>query len=247
MADPGAEAVPGGISFEQLTCGVRRSHLDLKSSVKNFRPEWVPARPSTPYHREAMPELISPAPAPGEELSTALALVNTAVEPRGEPLDLLPDARSLAGWLQARGLIGRRAAQIPDEDLERMRQLRAAIRTAFTARAARRRPPRSAITTINDAAARASSTPRLRWPDGGPAETTVWSPEAPVVDVAFAAIAVNAIHTLLGERGNRLRLCEAHGCNRVFIQDHGRRRWCSRACGDRVRVARHYQKLNRPT
>jgi predicted RNA-binding Zn ribbon-like protein len=34
--------------------------------------------------------------------------------------------------------------------------------------------------------------------------------------------------------------CEAHGCARIFFRTHGRRRWCSNTCGDRVRVARHY-------
>ena len=192
-----------------------------------------------------MPKQFSPPPAPGEDTSTALALVNTEIEPRGEKLDLLPDRRTLAGWLRARGLTSRRAGAILDEDLERMRNLRAAIRTAFTSRAAGRRPPRAAMTTINDAAAAVPSTPRLRWTDGGPVEETVWSEGARAADVAFAEVAANAISTLLGDGGDRLRLCEAHNCNRMFITDHRRRRWCCRTCGDRVRVARHYRRLNR--
>jgi predicted RNA-binding Zn ribbon-like protein len=191
-----------------------------------------------------MPEPTSLLPAPGEEASMALALVNTEVEPRGKRLDLLPDGRALASWLRGRGLTGRRGAAISEEDLERMRQLRAAVRTAFTARAAGRRPPRSAIASINEAAARSPSVPRLRWTDSGPAQDTVWPPSARVIDAAFAEIAADAISTLLGDRGERLRLCEAHGCNRMFIVDHRRRRWCSRTCGDRVRAARHYHRLN---
>lgn len=192
-----------------------------------------------------MPTQFSLPPAPGEDMSTALSLVNTQIEPRGEKVDLLPDGRTLAGWLRARGLTSRRSAAVPDEDLERMRKLRAAIRTAFTARAAGRRPPRAAMATINEAAAMVPSTPRLRWNDSGPVQETVWSEGARVADVAFAEIAVNAISTLLGDRGDRLRLCEAHNCNRMFIADHRRRRWCCRTCGDRVRVARHYRRLNR--
>jgi predicted RNA-binding Zn ribbon-like protein len=188
-------------------------------------------------------EQISPPPAPGEETSTALALVNTEIEPLGVRLDLLPDARSFAGWLRARGLIGRRGAAVQDEDLARMRELRSAIRMAFTARAAGGRPPRAAMTTINDAAAVVSSRPRLNWDDSGPVEETVWPEGARAADVALAELAASAIATLLGGSGDRLKLCEAHGCDRMFIADHGRRRWCSRACGDRVRVARHYRKL----
>jgi predicted RNA-binding Zn ribbon-like protein len=189
-----------------------------------------------------MPEQISPPPAPGEDTSSALALVNTEIEPRGRPVDLLPDGRTLADWLGARGLKTGRSAVIADQDLDRIRELRTAIRTAFTARAAGRRPPRTAIAVINSAAALVASTPRLRWSDDRPELDTVWDQGARPANVTLAEIAANAIDTILGDRGDRLRLCEAHGCNRMFIQDHGRRRWCSRACGDRVRVARHYRK-----
>ena len=192
-----------------------------------------------------MPVPITPPPAPGEEFSTALALINTEIEPRGERIDLLPDGRVLAAWLLAHGLRSRRGAAIPDEDVDRVRQLRSAIRAAFTARAAGRRPPRSAIRMINVAAALVPSTPRLRWRDDGPVQVRVWTESAQSTDIALAEIAANAISTLLGGWGDRLRLCEAHGCNRMFIADHRRRRWCSRTCGDRVRVARHYRRLNR--
>ena len=189
-----------------------------------------------------MPEQIGLLPAPGEDASSALALINTEIHPRGERVDLLPDGRALARWLRTRGLTSSRRASVPDEDLERMRRLRAAIRAAFTARAAGRRPPRAALTTINGAAARLASAPRLRWGDDGPSRETVWGDAAGPADRAFAEIAASAIDTLLGDRGDRLRLCEAHGCDRMFIADHLRRRWCSRTCGDRVRVARHYRR-----
>lgn len=193
-----------------------------------------------------MSDELSPPPAPGEDVSAALALVNTEVQPRGVNVDLVPDGRALARWLRARDLTRARAASIADADLERMRALRAAIRTAFTARAAGRRPPRAALATINAAAALVASTPRLRRSDEGLARDTVWAGGARPADRALAEIAVSAIDTLLGDRGDRLRLCEAHGCNRMFIADHRRRRWCSRTCGDRVRVARHHRRLRDP-
>ncbi len=191
-----------------------------------------------------MPKPISLPPAPGEDTSTALALVNTEIEPRGERVDLLPDGRSLGEWMRAQGLRSGRAAVIPDEDLDRMRRLRSAVRAVFMARAMGGRPPRSALTTINGAVARVPSTARLRWNQGGPTEETIWPEGAEATEVAFAELAASAIRTLLPDRGDRLRLCEAHGCNRMFIADHRRRRWCSRACGDRVRAARHYRKLS---
>ena len=193
-----------------------------------------------------MPEQISPPPAPGEGTSSALALVNTEIEPRGRAVDLLPDGRTLSDWLRARGLKAGRSALIANEDLSRVRELRTAIRAAFTARAAGRRPPRTAIAAINSAAALVTSTPRLRWSEDRPEFQKVWDQGSPAGDVALAEIAADAIDVILGDRGDRLRLCEAHGCNRMFIQDHRRRRWCSRACGDRVRVARHYRKRTAP-
>jgi len=174
----------------------------------------------------------------------ALALVNTEVEPRGERVDLVPDGLALAGWFRSRGLKPGAGAAITRRDLERMRQLRAAIRAAFLARAAGRRPPRTVLQEINDAAGLVARSPQLKWDEGGPTQTTRWERGARPVDLALAQIAANAIATLLGDRGERLRLCEAHGCGRMFIADHGRRRWCSRACGDRVRVARHHRKVS---
>jgi predicted RNA-binding Zn ribbon-like protein len=192
-----------------------------------------------------MSEQLSPPPAPGEDRSPALALVNTEIEPRGQRVDLLPDGVALSCWLGQHGLRVGRRGRVGGENLARIQELRSAIRLAFTARAAGQAPPRRAIATINTAAGLVGSAVALRWTEAGPQRETVWAPDATAADRALAQLAADAIATLLGPTGERLRLCEAHGCNRMFIQDHRRRRWCSRSCGDRVRVARHYRKTNR--
>jgi predicted RNA-binding Zn ribbon-like protein len=46
-----------------------------------------------------------------------------------------------------------------------------------------------------------------------------------------------------GEDAARLRACYAPGCVLYFIKTHPRREWCSVACGNRVRAARHYQRV----
>ena len=33
-----------------------------------------------------------------------------------------------------------------------------------------------------------------------------------------------------------------NGLIRFFVRDHPRKRWCSAACGNRARVARHYRR-----
>jgi predicted RNA-binding Zn ribbon-like protein len=183
-------------------------------------------------------------PAPGEDRSVALALVNTELSPRGEAIDLLPDGPALARWLRAHGLPAPPPASIGDDEVDRARGLRTAVRAVFAARAAGARAPRSAVAEINRAAALAPRVARLVWGPRGPRWATTWPAVAPPLEIALARLADDAIATVVGATGERLRACEAHGCNRLFIQDHGRRRWCSRTCGDRVRFARHYRKTH---
>lgn len=177
----------------------------------------------------------------------ALALVNTEIEARGERLELLSDGAALAQWLRSRGLPTERAVAIEPSDLERVRELRGAVRLMFLACADGRRAAGSALSTINSASALASRVTRLSWKGDTPRSETVWPPDASALEIALASLAEDAIVTALGPSGRQLRACEAHGCIRLFIRDHGRRRWCSRACGDRVRVARHYRKVRRGT
>lgn len=191
-----------------------------------------------------MPSPPTPSPAPGEDRSVALALVNTELVRRGDRVELLADGPGLARWLRGHRLPTDRGAAINASDLERFRSLRTAIRQAFTTRAEGGRPGTGVLRRINSAAALVSPADRLTWKGDGPGGRTVWPGGAPKLDIALAAIAQNAIATLLGENGARLRACQAHGCIRLFIAEHARRRWCSKTCGDRVRVARHYRKVH---
>ena len=187
---------------------------------------------------------MSSSPAPGEDRSVALALANTELSPRGRTLELLPDAAALARWLRGHQLPAPPAAAIAEPELDRLRGLRTAIRAVFAARAAGGRAPRTAVADVNRAAALAPRVPRLVWGPAGARGETTWPASAAPLEIALATIAADAIATVLGTTGRRLRACEAHGCGRLFIQDHGRRRWCSRTCGDRVRFARHYRRTH---
>ena len=192
-----------------------------------------------------MPSSPTPPPAPGEGRSVALALVNTELQYGGKRVDLLADGPALAQWLRGHGLPTARGSTIEPSELDRVGSLRAAIRQAFTARAEGGRPAASTVRRINAAAALVTGAEHLTWKGHAePTGRTVWPAAAPKLDIALAAIAQDAIATLLGDRGLRLRACPAHGCTRLFIQEHARRRWCSKTCGDRVRVARHYRKVH---
>jgi predicted RNA-binding Zn ribbon-like protein len=189
-----------------------------------------------------MEVMAAPSPAPGEERSLGLALVNTELAHRGEPVDLLVDGAAVTGWLEARGLGGSVSQAITPADVDGLRRLRSAIRAAFLARIAGDPLDPDSLRTLNAASAVGPRAPRLTWAVAGP-ELEWADPRAGTgVDVAVATIAADAIEVVSGPLGDALRACEAHGCVRLFLQDHGRRRWCSRTCGDRVRVARHYEK-----
>lgn len=71
-----------------------------------------------------------------------------------------------------------------------------------------------------------------------------FSPEtaASPVTGALAEVAAEA-QQLLGPNNSVLRACHAPGCVLYFAKTHPRREWCSVACGNRARAARHYQTV----
>lgn len=183
--------------------------------------------------------MVTPTPAPGEDRSLALALVNTELESRSGLVDLIADGPAAAAWLRQHA--GADLEQISDRDARQVRDLRAAVRAAFAARIAGAAPDPPSLAALNAAAAAAPRAPQVTWTAEGPQHAWA-SPASRGIRIAEAAIAADAIDVLTGPLASTLRSCDAHGCMRIFLQDHGRRRWCSTACGDRVRVARHYAK-----
>jgi predicted RNA-binding Zn ribbon-like protein len=61
--------------------------------------------------------------------------------------------------------------------------------------------------------------------------------------VALAELAHDSIDMLAGPTATKLRACHAPGCVRYFVRSHPRREWCSEACGNRARAARHYRRI----
>ncbi len=62
---------------------------------------------------------------------------------------------------------------------------------------------------------------------------------------ALAELAYQAIDLLTGPAAAKLRACHAPHCVLYFVKTHPRREWCSEACGNRVRAARHYRRTRR--
>jgi predicted RNA-binding Zn ribbon-like protein len=101
--------------------------------------------------------------------------------------------------------------------------LRDAIRELFAAAATGEVPPPAAVDLVNSHIAR----PRLEWHDGaGPA-------------VVFPDAAAEAAGTAMQlVAGGLVRGCGNPRCVQFFLAD-GHRAYCSPACGNRARVARH--------
>ena len=130
-------------------------------------------------------------------------------------------------------------------DLERARELRAIIRALLAKAVDGDPPPTATVRRLNELAALAPITARLRWTSDEPPKAHLSLPGAGRLDALLALLAQSAIDVLGGSGAGRLRRCEAPGCINYYLKDHPRRAWCSPKCGNRVRVARHYQRHRR--
>jgi predicted RNA-binding Zn ribbon-like protein len=157
-------------------------------------------------------------------------------------------------WLDAVG-IDRAGAPATGGELARARALRDAVRrlaahvtqdsrlAAVSARGASATGDvAAALDQVNSAAAELPA-PLLTLRDGR-LELGVRRGASPVT-TGLARVAEQAAALLGGQDADRLRACYAPGCVLYFIKTHPRREWCSVACGNRVRAARHYQRVRR--
>jgi predicted RNA-binding Zn ribbon-like protein len=149
-------------------------------------------------------------------------------------------------WLDAVG-VDRAGARATESELAITRALRDAVRrlAAYVTRDGRPAAA-AAITDVATALGQVNSiaaelpAPRLALrdgrlelgADGGPSPVTT----------GLAQVAEQAVMLLGGQDAARLRACYAPGCVLYFVKTHPRREWCSVACGNRVRAARHYQR-----
>jgi predicted RNA-binding Zn ribbon-like protein len=156
----------------------------------------------------------------------AVDLANTVmVTPAGE-LDLLEDEGQLGAWIAAeRGrIVGVEAAS---GRLPEVRALRETVRELLHARANGEPPPEKARRRVN---AICASVP----------VRAVLTPEGRAVEEPDACDTYALFE-------DRLSVCGAPSCGMLFLRDHSRQVWCSKACGNRARVARHAARRRRPS
>jgi predicted RNA-binding Zn ribbon-like protein len=200
----------------------------------------------------------TPAPARAALVTASLAVVlpdepvpvrlmNTIWADRLGVHDALTTTGNLRAWLTA--IQPNVDERDPDlGDLERFRALRDALRRLAALLAGDTRPAAASATTdidqavadVNDAAAQAPTWPQLAYQDGAFHQAAA-GPATPARRV-LSSIACQSIDLFTGDDRVKLRACYAPGCVLYFVKDHPRREWCSTACGNRARAARHYQR-----
>jgi predicted RNA-binding Zn ribbon-like protein len=179
----------------------------------------------------------------GGEPLTALDLVDTVVLVTTPSTDLIGAQARMAEWWE---LQAPRLPAGPTPDPAATRRLRAAIRDLFDAHLEHRVPQSTSIGDVNAAAAGAPTSPQLTgFADGNPQVETRWHTELGG-NASLAAIAREAIDLLAGpDRLARLRRCANPACSMLFLAENKRRQWCTaNICGNRTRVARHYERTH---
>jgi predicted RNA-binding Zn ribbon-like protein len=191
---------------------------------------------------DTVADMISGEPLPVE-------LMNTVSADRHGIHDALADDGGPAAWLRA--VADRIGAETgtgtgPGQlDGDALRELRDALRRLAMEKTGDPRPPATApdltvpeaIATLN---ALATTWPELAWPAGGQPARAYRAHGA--AGLAVQLIAHQGVELFTGPEAERLRPCLAPNCLLFFVREHARREWCSPACGNRARVARHYQR-----
>ncbi len=98
-----------------------------------------------------------------------------------------------------------------------------------------------AVADLNRTAAAAPRWSALEHDEAGLHRRVIRSAK-PASEAAISLIADSAVSLFAGRERDQLRACHAPGCVLYFLKQHPRREWCSAGCGNRARVARHYQR-----
>jgi predicted RNA-binding Zn ribbon-like protein len=186
-------------------------------------------------------------------MSLTLEFVSTIRAERSGLIDRLSDVESTTAWIRAHAadLDVDPGFTATEEMREQTVRLRQAVR-ALLARAVAPEPPSRAdaaalpgfaesLALVNSAALAAPRAPQLSW-NGEPALVAVPAVAAEPAVRVRATLARAAVEFLAGPERTQLRTCQAPRCVLYFVKEHPRQEWCSTACGNRARAARHYRE-----
>src|SRR5579875_810021 len=165
-------------------------------------------------------------------------------------LDALHSARALLAFLNTRPCPACRAGDALDQGLRRSgtadgpRRWRADLATLLDARLDGIRPAPELLRRVNRRLRRLARIPQIAWVagrlevQGDPLKAGQRPDEGSGPGADWALLVVNP-HIPFAR-------CAADGCRHYLLRHRSNQRWCSpEGCGNRSRVARHYQKLRR--
>jgi predicted RNA-binding Zn ribbon-like protein len=170
----------------------------------------------------------------------SIKFANTLYAVRGGVREGVGTASDLTSWLGEHASAFGGGADVGDVDVRDFLALRNGVRTLLRAAVEDRIPEASEVRVLNEMASLAPRWPVLSVVDG--AYSIAEKTDSGNVEAALAAIARDAISVLGGPLRSDVRACEAPRCVLFFVKDHPRREWCSAACGNRARVARHHYR-----
>jgi predicted RNA-binding Zn ribbon-like protein len=175
-----------------------------------------------------------------------IELHNTLYAVRGEPVDGLADPSGLRAWLSALGdRLPVAVESVDGRRFEELHSLRASVHEALHAAVERRAMSEPVVAHLNELSARDPRSPYMT--QRGAARASEFRHHALTpTDILLGVIAASTIELVSGPRAADVRACGAPGCVLMFLKDHPRREWCSAACGNRARQARHYARSRRP-
>ena len=160
--------------------------------------------------------------------ATALSIANARLASAGD----------LRAWLEGEGALEPEERAEVSLRLAEFVALRVSLRGLLDASIGGGPFPAAAVERVNEASARVPRVLRLA-PDG----TTDTPLSAGPTRLLLARIAWSAIE-LLGDPDRSPRRCGA--CGSYFEATRSDRVWCSNACGNRTRVARHHARRRVP-
>ncbi|NEW30577.1 CGNR zinc finger domain-containing protein [Nocardia cyriacigeorgica] len=172
----------------------------------------------------------------GEPL--ALDLLNTRASTRDGEIDALDSVEAFERWLARQADRITAPSSVTTATLTAVGELREHIRTAVEAARRGDPVPTQALDAVNRAI-RTAPAYRILQPDLG----VIAGRHGDSLARLLAQLAEAAVDLLGDPAVVKVRACEGPQCRMLFLPTHPRRRWCSPAlCGNRARVARHYQR-----
>ena len=146
----------------------------------------------------------------------------------------------LATWIdtyrERLGLAAGSPVRVGVPDRVRIVDLREAIRELLSASVDHTQPSAETVRLI-DGQGRGAGAATLKWPPSGP---RLDGPrETSTADLLAAQVCASAVRLLTSPRRLLLRRCPAPRCVLFFSALRPGQAWCSPACGNRARVARH--------